>query len=81
MQAALPERQACKTMVGLLDLAARGACEADLALVLADVLQAGALPDLSGLEERFAPRVGELPVVKVELPALAGHDALLRVAA
>jgi len=81
LQAALPERQACKTMVGLLDLAARGACEADLALVLADVLQAGALPDWSGLEERFAPRVGELPVVKVELPALAGYDALLRVAA
>jgi len=36
LQEGLSERQACKTMVGLLDLAARGACEADLAQVLAD---------------------------------------------
>ncbi len=81
LQEALPERQACKTMVGLLDLAARGACEADLAEVLAGLLQVGTLPDLPGLEERFAPRVGELPVVRIELPLLAGYDALLRVAA
>ena len=78
---ALPERQACKTMVGLLDLAARGACEADLAQVLAGLLQVGTLPDLPGLEERFAPRVAELPEVKVELPALADYDTLLQGAA
>ena len=81
LQEALPERQACKTIVGLLDLAARGACEADLARVLADLLQAGTLPDLPGLEERFTPRESELPVVKVKLPALADYDALLRVVA
>ena len=81
LQEALSERQACKTMVGLLDLAARGACEADLAQVLAGLLQAGALPDLPGLEERFAPRVAELPEVKVELPTLADYDALLQGAA
>ena len=81
LQEGLSERQACKTMVGLLDLAARGACEADLAQVLAGLLQAGTLPDLPGLEERFAPRVAELPEVKVELPALADYDTLLRGAA
>ena len=75
------ERQACKTMVGLLDLAARGACEADLAQVLAGLLQAGTLPDLPGLEERFAPRVAELPEVRVELPILADYDTLLQGAA
>jgi hypothetical protein len=81
LQEGLSERQACKTMVGLLDLAARGACEADLAQVLAGLLQAGTLPDLPGLEERFAPRVAELPEVKVDLPALADYDALLQGAA
>lgn len=81
LQDALSERLACKTMVGLLDLAARGACEADLAQVLAGLLQAGTLPDLPGLEERFAPRVAELPEVKVELPALADYDTLLQGAA
>lgn len=81
LQEGLSERQACKTMVGLLDLAARGACEADLAQVLAGLLQAGTLPDLPGLEERFAPRVAELPEVKVELPTLADYDTLLQGAA
>ncbi len=81
LQEGLSERQACKTMVGLLDLAARGACEADLAQVLAGLLQAGTLPDLPGLEERFAPRVAELPEVTVELPTLADYDTLLQGAA
>jgi hypothetical protein len=68
-------------MVGWLDLAVRGACEADLAAVLAALLAAGTLPDLTGMEERFASRVGELPAVKIELPPRAGCDAMLRVAA
>lgn len=76
----LPERAACKLMVGLLDLAARGACEIALAEVLGDLLQAGTLPDLPGLEERFAPRVAELPEVTIALPSLAGYDSLLEVA-
>ncbi len=51
----VPERQACKLMVGLLDLAARGACEVQLAQILGGLLQAGTSPDLEGLEARFAP--------------------------
>ena len=54
----VPERQACKLMVGLLDLAARGACEVQLAQILGGLLQAGTLPDLEGLEARFAQRSG-----------------------
>lgn len=77
----LPERQACKLMVGLLDLAARGACEAQLAQVLGDLLQAGALPDLDGLQERFAPRETPMPVVTVSLPTLSAYDGLFEVAA
>lgn len=76
----LPERQACKVIVGLLDLAARGACEIQLAQVLGDLHQAGTLPDLAGLEERFAPKQSALPMVSVELPALADYDCLIEVA-
>jgi hypothetical protein len=76
----LPEREACKRMVGLLDIAARGACEAQRALVLADLLQAGTLPELDGLEERFAPRQSDLPLVVV-LPELKSYDRMLEGAA
>ena len=77
----LPERQACKLMVGLLDLAARGACEVQLAQVLGDLLQAGTLPELAGLEEKFAPKQTPVPEVRVQLPSLASYDRLLEVAA
>ncbi len=77
----LPERQACKLMVGLLDLAARGACEVQLAQVLGDLLQADTLPELAGLEDRFAPKQSPVPDIKVELPSLAAYDSLLEVAA
>lgn len=77
----LPERQACKLMVGLLDLAIHGACEVQLAHVLADLLQAGTLPELAGLEDRFTPRKMPLPDVNVALPELAAYDNLFEVAA
>jgi transposase InsO family protein len=76
----LPERDACKVMVGLLDLAARGACEVQLANVLGDLYQAGTLPELAGLEEKFAPQQTPVPDVKIELPALADYDCLMAVA-
>lgn len=77
----LPERQACKVMVGLLDLAAHGACEVQLAPVLGGLLQAGTLPELEGLEEQFAPKATLVPEVKVARPALADYDGLMRVSA
>jgi transposase InsO family protein len=73
----LPERQACRVMVGVLDLAIRGACEAALAQRLAQLLDAGLLPELALLEAEFAPRVPTAPQVRVELPALTSFDALL----
>jgi len=77
----LPERQACKVMVGLLDLAANGACEVQLAQVLGDLLQAGTLPELEGLADQFAPKDTPVPAVKVALPALADYDCLMGVSA
>lgn len=73
----LPERQACRVMVGLLDLAIRGACEAALAQRLALLLDSAILPELALLEAEFAPRLPASPEVCVELPALASFDTLL----
>ena len=73
----LPERQACRVMVGLLDLAIRGACEAALAQRLGQLLDAGLLPEPALLEAEFAPREPSAPEVSVQLPALTSFDALL----
>ena len=42
-------------MVALLPLAHERACEADLAAALEECLDAGELPDLAAMAERFAP--------------------------
>ena len=47
---ALDERQACRRMVGLLALAHDRCCEAALAARLAELLEAGTLPELEPLE-------------------------------
>jgi hypothetical protein len=78
LSAQLPERDACKTMVGLLGLAADGH-EAQLADELEQLLEMDQLPDLRALTELVAPRRGELPEVSVQLPELSGYDALLEV--
>ena len=75
--AARPPRTACRTMVGLLELAHERTCEADLAAELERTLAAGALPDLAALRRHFAPAQAAIPDVTVTLPALASYDALL----
>lgn len=76
----LPEAQACRLMVGLLDLAGNGACEAALAQRLALLLAAGELPELEQLRHEMAPRLALHPTVTVVLPALASYDRLLEAA-
>lgn len=71
-----PERQACKTIVGLLGLAADGH-EAQLAEELQQLIELDQLPDLAALTALPAPRAGELPAVNVQLPPLAHYDDLL----
>ena len=73
-----PEREACKTIVGLLALAADGH-EAQLADELEQLIELDQLPDLHALTELLVPRNGSMPEVAVELPALAGYDALIEV--
>lgn len=76
LAARLSEREACKTIVGLLVLAAQGH-EAQLATELEQLIELDQLPDLLALTALLAPRPGVLPVVTVDLPGLAGFDALL----
>ena len=73
----LPQRQACHTMVALLEMAARDGIEAVLAERLEALLLAGELPDVKGLREEFAPRKAELPQITVVIPAASVYDALL----
>ncbi len=73
----LTQRQACQTMVGLLELAAKDGIEALLAQRLETLLVVGELPELKGLREQFAPRLAVLPQVSVEIPAASSYDALL----
>ncbi len=74
-----PEREACKTMVGLLALAADGH-EAQLAQELEQLMELGQLPDLNALTQLLAPPKSEVPSVVVALPALASYDELFGVA-
>jgi hypothetical protein len=77
LEARLPVRRACRTMVGLLELAARQACEAELAAALEALLARGELPELEALVSRFEPRRQDPPSLDVPLPAVALYDALI----
>lgn len=70
-------RLACRCMVGLLALAHERSCEAALAQHLEALLEAGELPQLDALRERFAPAPSELPHVEVRLASLGIYDALM----
>jgi hypothetical protein len=74
-----PEREACKTMVGLLVLAADGH-EAQLAQELEQLIELDQLPDLGALTQLLAPPKGDVPQVVVTLPTLASYDELFEAA-
>ena len=76
----LTERQACKLMVSLLDLADRANVVNELAGVLHGLVEQGEVPDLDALVDRFAPRPACMPEVRVVLPAPIVYDALLEAA-
>ena len=70
------EKPACRTMVGLLALAHERACEAELAEAIEAELDAGRLPDLNALAQRFTPDPADVPDVTVELVPLHLYDEL-----
>ena len=73
------EKRACRTMVGLLALAHDRACEAELAEAIEADLDAGRLPDLDRLRDRFRPAAASVPEVVVELMSLSVYDELATV--
>jgi hypothetical protein len=70
------EKQACRTIVGLLALAHDRACEVELAEAIDAELNAGRLPDLDMLGRRFAPPPTAIPDVTVEVASLHLYDEL-----
>jgi hypothetical protein len=70
------EKQACRTIVGLLALAHDRACEAELAEAIDAELDAGRLPDLETLSRRFAPHPTALPDITIEVAPLHLYDEL-----
>lgn len=78
LEARLTQREACKCMVGLLELAALDGVEAVLASRLEDLLSEGRLPDLRALRETFAPHQADCPSVSVEIPPPSCYDVLLK---
>ena len=77
--AGVGDRQACRTMVGLLALAHDRACEAELAEAITAGLDAGQLPDLDRLRERFQPQTTAVPEITIQMPSLDSYNELARV--
>lgn len=77
LECKLTQRQACQSIVALLEMAARDGVEGVLAQRLDALRMAGELPDVKRLREEFAPRKAELPQLTVEIPAASVYDALL----
>jgi hypothetical protein len=73
----LSRRQACQTIVALLEMAAHDGVEGVLAQRLDALLAAGELPDLKKLREEFAPSKTEIPLITVVMPTARSYDALL----
>ena len=73
------DKRACKLTVELLALAHDRGCEAELAGLIDAELDAGRLPDLAILRERFAPNPASVPVIAVKLVPLSAYDELATV--
>jgi len=76
LRADVGDKRACKVTVELLALAHDRACEAELAQIIDADLDAGRLPDLAVLRERFGPNLGSVPMIEVELVPLSAYDEL-----
>jgi hypothetical protein len=75
---ALPRKDACHRMVGLLCLAHDEGCEGELAGLIARDLAASRLPDARNLKQKLVPMRRALPEdIPVNLTGLASFDDLL----
>src|SRR6202163_2544775 len=69
-------KRACKSTVELLALAHDRGCEAELSELIDAELDAGRLPDLALLRERFAPSPASVPEIRIAFVALSSYDEL-----
>jgi len=72
----LGSRRACKLMVEMLSIAHERTCEAELATVLTEELDAGRIPELKALRARFTPDAASLPHITVHLRPLKDYESL-----
>jgi hypothetical protein len=79
LQQKVGDKRACKVTVELLALAHERTCEAELAVLIEEELDAGRLPDIAILRERFGPNPASVPVVKVAFVPLSAYDELAAV--
>jgi hypothetical protein len=79
LQQKVGDKRACKLTVELLALAHERTCEAELAVSIEEELDAGRLPDLAILRERFGPSQASVPVIKVTFVPLSDYDELAAV--
>jgi len=70
------DKRACKLTVELLALAHDRGCKVELAGLIDAELDAGRLPDLAVLRERFAPSPASVPAIKVEFVSLSTYNEL-----
>ena len=70
------DKRACKSTVELLALAHDRGCEAELSELIDAELDAGRLPDLALLRERFAPSPASVPEIRIAFVALSSYDEL-----
>jgi hypothetical protein len=81
LRTAAGDQRACKIAVELLALAHDRACEVELAAAIDAELDAGRLPELGSLRERFLPDAASIPDVAVTLTPLTAYDELATVRA
>lgn len=73
----LPEKAACRLTVDVLALAHERGCEAELATLITEQLDAGGLPDMGALHRRFAPDPARLPDISIPIIPLNAYDVLM----
>lgn len=75
----LPEKAACRLTVDVLALAHERGCEAELAALITEQLDAGRLPNMGALRRRFAPDPARLPDISIPIIPLNAYDVLMNV--
>ena len=71
-------RKACKTMVGILALAARADCEQQLGEYLQTMMVDNTVPSLHQLQHKFDKKRKNIPDIAVQQPLAASYDKLLK---